>query len=282
MKLRPDPDLSQYIKPLRPIATGLRQSGRRLHRIRAVLFDIYGTLIISAAGDIGVSAGAAHFAKLNRLFGKFRIDRDPRDVAADLSRAIESDHRAKRKKGILFPEVEIDRIWMQVLGTSDAAFVRQLALEYELTVNPVYGMPGLEELLRACRAKKLQTGLISNAQFYTNWIFKWLLGAEPAGLGFHPELILLSYRLGRAKPSPALFEAAAAALAQMGIAPAQVLYTGNDMLKDILPAVRAGFRTALFAGDRRSLRLREDEPACRNLSADLVLTGLMQIFEYID
>jgi putative hydrolase of the HAD superfamily len=32
------------------------------------------------------------------------------------------------------------------------------------------------------------------------------------------------------------------------------------MLNDIQGAASAGFKTALFAGDRRSLRLRENDP----------------------
>ena len=53
------------------------------------------------------------------------------------------------------------------------------------------------------------------------------------------------------------------------------------MLNDIYPAKQLGFQTALFAGDARSLRLRADDPRCRNLSADLVLTDLEQLIGYI-
>jgi putative hydrolase of the HAD superfamily len=49
------------------------------------------------------------------------------------------------------------------------------------------------------------------------------------------------------------------------------------MLKDIWPATRLGFKTALFAGDRRSLRLREDDERCRVLQPDLVIDQLEQL-----
>ena len=49
------------------------------------------------------------------------------------------------------------------------------------------------------------------------------------------------------------------------------------MLNDIYPAAMCGMNTALFAGDARSLRLREDHPDCQGLSADLVITDLRQI-----
>jgi len=51
------------------------------------------------------------------------------------------------------------------------------------------------------------------------------------------------------------------------------------MLKDIYPAKMTGFKTALFAGDSRSLRLREDDSKCKNLSADIILTDLIQVLE---
>ena len=66
-------------------------------------------------------------------------------------------------------------------------------------------------------------------------------------------------------------------LAERGIEPGQTLYVGNDMRNDVLTAARSGCRTALFAGDRRSLRLRGDDPDCRGLRPDLVITEWTQL-----
>jgi len=273
---------SQYLKPLKPIPTSMGKTGKPLTGIHCVLFDIYGTLLISASGDISLSRNKEQpIDKIEQLIKKFKIQSDPRTLMTAFERAIASFHQTKREKGILFPEVEVDRIWMQVLNNRARKAVRKFALEYELTVNPVYPMPHLQDLLQTCRSKKIQMGLISNAQFYTVCLLEWLLGAAPEDLGFHPDLLFLSYRMGCAKPSLELFRSAAEALKKMNIQPRAVLVMGNDMLNDILPATRTGFKTALFAGDKRSLRLREDDPRCRNLSADIVVTDLNQLFEYI-
>ena len=53
------------------------------------------------------------------------------------------------------------------------------------------------------------------------------------------------------------------------------------MLNDIFPAQKVGFKTALFAGDQRSLRLRADDPRCRELTPDLVVTDLGQLIGLI-
>jgi putative hydrolase of the HAD superfamily len=156
---------------------------------------------------------------------------------------------------------------------------RQFAVEFELIANPVYPMPGLSETLRALKSAPLALGLISNAQFFTPQLFQWFLKADTTALGFDPELIFYSYRLGVAKPSLKLFEAAAAACTRKGIAPAGVLYVGNDMRNDIRPARETGFQTALFAGDQRSLRLRDDDRACRGVQPDLVITELPQLLD---
>ena len=52
---------------------------------------------------------------------------------------------------------------------------------------------------------------------------------------------------------------------------------GNDVRNDLLGARAAGLRTALFAGDARSLRLRRDDPRSAAVCPDLVLTHLSQL-----
>ena len=51
------------------------------------------------------------------------------------------------------------------------------------------------------------------------------------------------------------------------------------MLKDIYAASQAGFKTILFAGDKRSLRLRKEKKEVHNLQADYVIDNLLQILE---
>ena len=79
-----------------------------------------------------------------------------------------------------------------------------------------------------------------------------------------------------------MFQVAADRLKNRDIPAHAALHIGNDMLTDIYPSKKAGFKTALFAGDNRSLRLRKSDPKCSNLSADLVVTDLIQIVNYLD
>ena len=49
------------------------------------------------------------------------------------------------------------------------------------------------------------------------------------------------------------------------------------MLNDMWTAAENGIRYALFAGDRRSLRLREGNTRCDRLKPEAIFTDLRQI-----
>jgi putative hydrolase of the HAD superfamily len=171
----------------------------------------------------------------------------------------------------------IENVWENVLAFDDLRSLRKFSVEFEMIMNPVWPMPGLEKMLAHCRSRGIALGIISNAQFFTPYLFEWLLEATPAQLGFDDELTWYSYRHGCAKPSPALFQMARKTLSDRGIAQQHVAYIGNDMRNDIRPAQQAGFQTILFAGDSRSLRLREDDATCSALTPDMVINSLTQL-----
>lgn len=173
--------------------------------------------------------------------------------------------------------MDILRIWQQVLGLNDIQWLRDFALEVELMLNPVYPLPGCQDLLLACKNRNLPMGIISNAQYYTSLVLQYFLGASLERRGLDRQLLFFSWQAGHAKLSTVMFQRAKAVLSGMGISAAHVMYVGNDMQNDILPASSVGFKTALFAGDWRSLRLRASDDCCRNLSPDLIITDLRQL-----
>jgi len=241
-------------RPMDPVPTGLEARQDPLPDIRCVLFDVYGTLFISGTGDVGTVA---------------ETDED----AADLKAAIQTHHAEARLRGIEYPEVDILEVWKTVLK-KEPDDVRLHAIAYECRVNPVWPMPGALDLIRTLRARGVRIGIVSNAQFYTPLLFEAFFGATTAELGFEEALMVWSCRLGEGKPSRRLFDTALRPLHEEGIKPNNVLYVGNDMLNDVWTASVCGCRTALFAGDRRSLRLREDDPRCAHLQPDRVWTTL--------
>jgi putative hydrolase of the HAD superfamily len=273
-------------QPLAPEPTAAAPNLAPVPGIRAVLFDIYGTLIISGCGDIGITSATAARSPFREAWAAAGIDpgRLPKDFdgPAALTAQIRADHVRSRAAGIGRPEVDILAIWDSLLADLGLALprpaLRRLALEYELRSNPVWPMPGLAEVIGKLAARGVVLGVVSNAQFYTPLILEAFLGRSLALLGFDPRCCAWSYRQGVAKPATDVYGPALTGLREHhGIAPREVLYVGNDMRNDVRPAQALGCQTVLFAGDARSLRLREDDPELRAVTPDRVITALEQL-----
>lgn len=267
---------------------------KRLNGIEAVLFDIYGTLLISGTGDISIATEKQNIFSIDSLLKKQGIeilhDHINQLFQETYHHCIKSSHEKSKNAGVDFPEVEIRDIWREILKTmadqqwislplEDQYSLECLSLEYELMSNPVWPMENTKEILHYLKDTGMELGIVSNAQFYTPLTLETLLGAPLKDWGFQEELQSWSYQLGRAKPSKDLFKGPMEALAKKGLPPAKILYVGNDMLNDIYTAEQWGCKTALFAGDKRSLRRREGDSRCIGIEPDLILTDLSQLKE---
>ena len=150
--------------------------------VRAVLFDIYGTLLVSGSGDVGSSGKALqqYQAAVDALreMGFREAGLDGELIIESLHDAIRAEHGRLRKLGIDCPEVEIDRVWHDALRTLqargylqnallDSIDFRRLAAEYEVRANPIDEMPGASRTLSQVRSRDLILGIVSNAQFFT-------------------------------------------------------------------------------------------------------------------
>ena len=267
--------LSAPLAP-RPVAGCLPRLAR-IGGVRGVLFDVYGTLLISAAGDIGSGAAsweakcAAMTAALDDA-GVAGAAPGAAAMVAALEAAIGAEHTAARARGVAYPEVDLRELWRRLLPGAGTAAERA-AVSYECRTNPVWPMPGAADAVAALQARG-PVGIVSNAQFFTPLVLAALLPE----LRIDPRLAVWSFAEREAKPSPRLFAAAAARMARhCRLQPRELVMVGNDVRNDLLGARAAGLRTALFAGDARSLRLRRDDPRCAAVCPDLVLTGLSQL-----
>ena len=278
-------------KPLRPQRTAVKPRLQPLPEIRALLFDVYGTMLVSASGDIGISTPKKRdkaLAEALRSVGFEPVSQVTVEGGLDLfDRTMSGAHRVLRQKGCLYPEIDICSIWNVVLsalknrrllaGRMNLEKVQGLALEYECRVNPVWPMPQLDRTLKSLHEAGMILGIVSNAQFYTPLVLRSYLRPSGSVSWFDPEACVFSYRIREAKPSPRLLAKALRHLrTRYKIRPNEVLCVGNDMQKDMVPALNAGCRTALFAGDRRSYRPAQP-PGLVAHAPDLVITSLSQI-----
>ncbi|WP_076750521.1 HAD family hydrolase [Desulfatitalea tepidiphila] len=283
MNVIPKQLITPYLKPLEPLPTNVTPEGRLTPPIRCLLCDIYGTLLISASGDVGQSSQQKWpIHQMTRLLERYAIPMTAERLIEELHGAIKEAHHKARSMGIECPEVCIENIWQSLLPLKSSEEITGLAVEFEMLLNPVWPMPHLSELLTACRERNILLGIISNAQFFTLHLLELLTGSPMTRLGFKKELTFLSYRHGIAKPADGLFRMASDRLKKLGIAPEHAVYMGNDMRKDIAPAKRNAFQTILFAGDARSLRLNSETNSIETSDPDLVVTDLLQVIPFLD
>ena len=283
---------SDQKKEMDPVPTNISSHLPVNNTIKAVLFDIYGTLFISDSGDIGTSKSNSTseiFEKSISAAGYNVIKKDCGNYYKHLYEStINKSHYDSRKSGIENPEVDIISIWDDVIsilikenrisGKKTIESLIILAAEYEARSNNTYPMPYLLNTLEFLKNKGIILGIISNAQFYTPFLFNLYLNKSLSDLGFEPSLCIFSYLTGYAKPSLYPFNIAGDILnKEYNIKKESTLFLGNDMLNDILTAYKVGFKPILFAGDKRSLRLRKDNEECRKYKPYGTITTLLQL-----
>ncbi|MEO8617479.1 MAG: HAD family hydrolase [Luteolibacter sp.] len=211
-------------------------------KFRAVIFDIYGTLLIAPAG--GVKPDSLTDPVLREILRNFGHE-PPTSPSSELHAAVLRHHAAA---GVSFPEIDLRVLWREILSLPADADVAPLVEALEAAWHPTRPMHGAEKFIQQLARSGISLGLLSNAQCNT------LPSLGSISHLFAPELSLLSYQHGIAKPAPELFQIMTDRLAGRNISPADTLFIGNDPLHDILPAATAGFRTALFTGHPDSLR----------------------------
>lgn len=234
-------------------------------KIRAVIFDIYGTLLIAPPG--GFKSDPAFDPTLTAIIESFGHPSPP-EPSAVIDRLIREHHRSSPHP---HPEIDLRHIFREALGAADETNLTSLVEAVEDARLSCEPMPGAVETLHSLAAQGIRLGILSNAQSNTLSVLDRLLDGATSLLD--PELTVLSYQHGMAKPSPELFQLLAERLAQFGISPQETLFVGNDPLQDIDPAKEAGFLTALFLGHPSSLRPGECHPDLRLQRLPEILTA---------
>jgi putative hydrolase of the HAD superfamily len=288
---------------LKPIPTLLKPFIRKDAGIKAFVFDVYGTLLISASGDIDESVLST--ANLMQAFNASDIKfTENGETAAELlpqilnefRQSVKEFHEQERTEDKPYPEIDIAQIWEDIIKShqtlnhllvEDPLCIKCFVFVFEVLSNRIYPMPGMKELLDRLASLKYPLGIISNAQFYTPVILNFFLHESVSEseevAPFDPDLTVFSYKHMRSKPDMFLFQLLKdECQRKYGLFADEILFIGNDMFRDIYPAFLAGFKTALFAGDTKSLRLRQDKPELKKVVPDFIITDLMQLLTILN
>ncbi|MBD3322601.1 MAG: hypothetical protein GF350_15985 [Chitinivibrionales bacterium] len=253
----------------------------KLFDIRAVIFDVYGTLInywrpgftdketknrsLLEAFKKTVSYFDAG-PYLEKMNSGHPVEITVRDLYHGL---IALKHEQGKEKGVEYPEVKIENIWMIIImmlkrygyipEERGLGNERQLAkcMAYYYNFHAIGGglFPRVTECLQSLKRQNIILGILSNAQFYTPIDLTLLFRDQSQGEIddylelFDDDLCFFSYTDGIAKPGGHMFRKLFDVLYEYHVLPSQTVFAGNDLLLDIHPAQEAGMRTAFFTGD---------------------------------
>ncbi|HON09851.1 MAG TPA: HAD family hydrolase [Chitinispirillaceae bacterium] len=274
----------KHIFPRKLEPVSYPSKSEKLGDIRAVICDVYGTLINYWKPGFETSE-----SRTNSLLKAFRIIADrfgiteilieinpqenPEKTLSDFYHGlIALNHEKARKAGKEFPEVKIEEVWSVILlilkrrGYDPSAFnpvegedfSRVLAFTYNFYSLGRQLYPGVVDALEQLKKQNMVLGIVSNAQFYTPMDLTLLIRDQSNGKYddfnelFDPDLTFFSYEYGVAKPNQLLYRRLFDSLYEFQILPEQTVIVGNDLSIDIEPSAGVGMRTAFFTGDKES------------------------------
>jgi len=203
---------------------------------RAVVFDLYGTLIEirTDEGDPGAWGALAQY------LGYLGVVIAPEELRSQYQKRVEFQLSSSPER---HAEVDVFAVFRDIFAAYGRAKVSRekiiaAAMLFRSLTRRQFGLfPGAAEMLRRLR-ERYAVGLVSDAQ----WVF-----TEPelaiTGLRDLFEVRVLSSRCGYKKPDPRLF---ARALAALRVAPEHAVYVGDNPARDLVGARRAGMRCILF------------------------------------
>jgi len=295
--------------PAPPAATPVKARPHpvRLPQVRAVLWNVYGTLLAIPLGEL-VFEHPQHFIMTNALektIQEFKMWGSMSRKPGQPSEYLLSIYKQLLTEQLMspgserHPEASADRLWEAILKRLmqkdykfDAGFFgslneygRKIAYFFHASLQGTACYDGAARAMRHVAGAGLMQGLLADGQSFTPVQLQRGLAAQDGEaklselLGDGP--VTLSHEVRGRKPSERLFRRALEALAKKGVSPGEVLHVGSSVTRDLMPAKRLGMATALFAGDKTSLQATPGqlkEPASR---PDVLLTELGQIAEVV-
>jgi FMN phosphatase YigB (HAD superfamily) len=276
--------------------------------VRAVFWTVYGTLVAIPQGELLFEhpqefvTGAA----LEKVIKEFRMWQSmtrkpgaPSEYMRELYNKALTVLRLAGTGGERFPEVQCERIWDDIVKKlfqkeyrfdestygPMPEYVKKIAYFYQASIQGTGPYPGASEALLALAQRGTVQGLLADGQCFTVGQVQRCLKRENPEFDLDavipPALRIISAEKKARKPSDTLFKAAVAAAGAKGLAPSAVLHVGSNLMRDIAPAKKHGFRTALFAGDKNSLSATADQLKDSALRPDALITELPQVLELI-
>jgi FMN phosphatase YigB (HAD superfamily) len=288
-----------------PQAVKARPSIRPLPGIRAVLWDVYGTLLRVSDGrftlipdqeerlQIALDKTIHEFNMWNHMY---RQPGPPwKSMIGQYKNYVERlGMQAPLRRGD-FTDVVLEDVWQQIIlrlfekefiideaqyGTLDE-FSEKVAWFFHCSLQAIEARQNACRALTDLSGAGIVQGLLTDGPSFT--LIHTLRAISQQGTlpplfeVFKPNTLVYSSTLGIRKPSPTLFEHAVAALRQHGIAAEETLHVSCRLRTDLMPARAVGMKTALLAAEKSGLEVTSQMLKDPQHRPDRLLTDLSQV-----
>ena len=276
----------------------------RVSGVRAVLWNVYGTLLSISDGELKFETDNALLmtVALDKTIHEFKMwgsmsrkPGQPAEYMREIYKKVLTEQRLAPTQGEKFPEVLSERVWEAIVKKLfqkeyqfDATFygplpeyARKVAYFFHASLQGTGCCAGAAAAIKELAGKGMVQGLLADGQCFTGVQVARGLSKQDGGATMDtwipPASRFLSFAVKARKPSDAAFAAALDSMAAVGVEPAQILHVGSSLTRDIGPAKTWGMKTALFAGDRSSLSATSDQLKDAAYRPDALLTALEQV-----
>lgn len=279
-----------------------------LPEVRLVTWNIYGTLLSIASGDLFFEHPQKFImdVALDKTVQEFKMwasmsrkPGQPSQYMGQIYKNVLAEQRMAPSPGEKNPEVQADKVWDAILKKLlqkdykfDAGFFgslneycKKIAYFFHASLQGTACQPGAAQAMEHVQSCGLSQGLIADAQCFT--LIQLERGLKSQNCGTPVQALIpdafraLSFEQKSRKPSDRLFRHLLTNAAQKGFEPKEILHIGARIVQDIAPAKRLGLRTALYAGDKESLQATSDQLKDAATRPDVLLTELSQLRDIV-
>lgn len=210
-------------------------------RIRAVVFDLWGTLMSERRDTFPVRA-RLRFERCVPILAKYGIETTQDEFTKHHQRSNSTLARLQEYGRDVSSEDRARHVFYQyhpgIADHIDEADATAFAEAYGGVIEqtPPDLLPGAREAIEECRARGLRVGLISNTGVAGGRHLRRVF--EATGIIDHFDALMFSDEQRRAKPHPELFQAT---LDSLGATAAETVFVGDTPRYDVGPPRRYGW-----------------------------------------